>query len=81
MVGLNEEGFFVDFVEGWLVSNAQETQQIKHRKDEKIDILVLIIVLFFVLGGDDLRPQIFRLKIDFILEFAKNESESPYLSM
>ena len=80
-MGLNEEGFFVDFVEGWLLPNAQETQQIKHRKDEKIDIPVLIIVLFFVLGGDDLRPHIFRLKIDFILDFAKNESESPYLSM
>ena len=48
MVGLNENGSFVDFVDGWLVKNAQETQQIKLRKHEKVKVTVLYIVLFIL---------------------------------
>ena len=48
MVSLNEEVFFVDFVDGWFVSNAPETQQIKLWKHEKVIVPVLDIVLFIL---------------------------------
>ena len=72
MVGLNEEGFFVDFVDGWLVPNAPERQQIKLRKDEKVKVPVLDSAFHSFLSPF----QIFRLKIDIIL-LLKNESERP----